>query len=233
MITLGEKIRKIRIENDLKQNELAELLYVSEKTISSWENNRTNPDLNMIYKISDYFKKSFYYLISDDYGTDNIKKKIDDLLALGYSLSQIIKMTSMMPSIYSYTIENMKQKISDLEALGYTKEEIISMSLSLPAIYSFTIENIKEKIDYLKEIGIVDVILLNPKNLMQSVDLIYARYRFLTEDVGLSIDYSNAKYLFKDRKHFFGQFHVGNEELLERYNYDLEVRCKNKVLNKG
>ena len=83
MITLGEKIRKIRIENDLKQNELAELLYVSEKTISSWENNRTNPDLNMIYKISDYFKKSFYYLISDDYDTDNIneieiKLKIDD-----------------------------------------------------------------------------------------------------------------------------------------------------------
>ena len=107
------------------------------------------------------------------------------------------------------------------------------MSLSLPAIYSFTIENIKEKIDYLKEIGIVDVILLNPKNLMQSVDLIYARYRFLTEDVGLGIDYSNAKYLFKDRKQFFRQFRVGNEELLERYNYDLEVRCENKVLNKG
>ena len=73
-MTLGEKIKKIRIENNLKQNDLAELLYVSEKTISSWENNRTNPDLNMIYKISDYFKKSFYYLISDDYGTDNINE---------------------------------------------------------------------------------------------------------------------------------------------------------------
>lgn len=82
-MTLGEKIKKIRIENNLKQNDLAELLYVSEKTISSWENDRTNPDLNMIYKISDYFKKSFYYLISDDYGTDNIneieiKLKVDD-----------------------------------------------------------------------------------------------------------------------------------------------------------
>ena len=82
-MTLGEKIKKIRIENNLKQNDLAELLYVSEKTISSWENNRTNPDLNMIYKISDYFKKSFYYLINDDYDTDNtgeieIKLKVDD-----------------------------------------------------------------------------------------------------------------------------------------------------------
>lgn len=83
MKTLGEKIKKIRISNNLKQSELAEIFFVSEKTISSWENNRTIPDLNMIYKISDYFKKSFYYLINDDYDTDNIneieiKLKVDD-----------------------------------------------------------------------------------------------------------------------------------------------------------
>jgi len=71
MLTLGEKIKKIRISNNLKQSELGDMLFVSEKTISSWENNRTIPDLNMIYKISDYFKKSFYYLINDDYDTDN------------------------------------------------------------------------------------------------------------------------------------------------------------------
>ena len=83
MVTLGEKIKKIRLSNNLKQSELAEMLFVSEKTISSWENNRTIPDLNMIYKISDYFKKSFYYLINDDYDTDNIneieiKLKVDE-----------------------------------------------------------------------------------------------------------------------------------------------------------
>ena len=74
MLTLGEKIKNIRISNNLKQSELAEMLFVSEKTISSWENNRTVPDLNMIYKISDYFKKSFYCLINDDYDTENKKK---------------------------------------------------------------------------------------------------------------------------------------------------------------
>lgn len=82
MLTLGKKIKNIRISNNLKQNQLAEMLFVSEKTISSWENNRTVPDLNMIYKISDYFKKSFYCLINDDYDTENtneieIKLKVD------------------------------------------------------------------------------------------------------------------------------------------------------------
>ena len=74
MLSLGEKIKRIRISNNLKQSELAELLFVSEKTVSSWENNRTTPDLNMIYKISDYFKKSFYYLINDEYDPDNVNE---------------------------------------------------------------------------------------------------------------------------------------------------------------
>lgn len=83
MLTLGEKIKNIRISNNLKQSKLAEMLFVSEKTISSWENNRTLLDLNMIYKISNYLKKSFYYLINDDYDTDNIseieiKLKVDN-----------------------------------------------------------------------------------------------------------------------------------------------------------
>lgn len=82
MESLGEKIKNIRISNNLKQSELADILHISEKTISSWENNRTTPDLNMIYKISNYFKKSFYYLISDDYINLNnneieIKLKVD------------------------------------------------------------------------------------------------------------------------------------------------------------
>ena len=82
MESLGEKIKNIRISNNLKQSELAYILHISEKTISSWENDRTTPDLNMIYKISNYFKKSFYYLISDDYINLNnneieIKLKVD------------------------------------------------------------------------------------------------------------------------------------------------------------
>lgn len=83
MTNLGEKIKNIRIANNLKQSELAKMLFVSEKTISSWENNRTVPDLNMIYKISDYFKKSFYCLINDELDTENtneieIKLKVNE-----------------------------------------------------------------------------------------------------------------------------------------------------------
>lgn len=83
MESIGNKIKNIRISNNLKQTELADILHISEKTISSWENDRTMPDLNMIYKISSYFHKSFYYLITDDYNNlDNneveLKLKVNE-----------------------------------------------------------------------------------------------------------------------------------------------------------
>lgn len=83
METFGDKIKNIRIKENLKQSELADMLFVSEKTISSWENNRTMPDLNMIYNIAKQFKQSFYYLISDDYAMGNdeieIKLKVNEI----------------------------------------------------------------------------------------------------------------------------------------------------------
>ena len=40
--------------------------------------------------------------------------EIEDLKQLGYSQEEIIKMTKMLPAIYSYSIENIKQKIKDV-----------------------------------------------------------------------------------------------------------------------
>ena len=55
MDTLGKRISKYRIKNNLSQSQLADLLFVSDKTISSQENDRTLPDLN--WQI--FFKRVF------------------------------------------------------------------------------------------------------------------------------------------------------------------------------
>ena len=43
LITLGDHIRKKRLDSDLEQKEVAELLQVDENTIYNWENNRCKP----------------------------------------------------------------------------------------------------------------------------------------------------------------------------------------------
>lgn len=48
---IGNNIKKWRELRDLKQSELAELLGVSDKTVSSWEINRTEPKMGMVERI--------------------------------------------------------------------------------------------------------------------------------------------------------------------------------------
>ena len=43
-MTLGEKIRRLREERGLSQEELAEALDVSRQTVSNWENDKATPD---------------------------------------------------------------------------------------------------------------------------------------------------------------------------------------------
>lgn len=48
-------IKAIRKERNLTQKELADLLYVTDKTVSSWENGRTVPDIYTLEKLSTLF----------------------------------------------------------------------------------------------------------------------------------------------------------------------------------
>ena len=49
---IGDNIRKVRIKRGLTQAQLADRVSVSEKTVSSWEVNRTEPSMGYIEKIA-------------------------------------------------------------------------------------------------------------------------------------------------------------------------------------
>lgn len=54
-MSVGKNIRKFRKLNKLTQEELANKLGVSDKTISSWEIDRTEPDIGTVQKLAHYF----------------------------------------------------------------------------------------------------------------------------------------------------------------------------------
>lgn len=70
-MTFSEMLRNGRIRKKLKQSELAELLNVSDKTISSWENGRSNPDITILKNISILLEIPIVDLINADYLNDN------------------------------------------------------------------------------------------------------------------------------------------------------------------
>lgn len=53
--TLGTFISELRKEKGYTQGELSELLHISNKTISSWETDKTQPDVQMIPLLADIF----------------------------------------------------------------------------------------------------------------------------------------------------------------------------------
>lgn len=51
----GEKIRSIRKQHKLSQQEFANLFHVSQGAVSQWENDTANPDPTTLIAISNYF----------------------------------------------------------------------------------------------------------------------------------------------------------------------------------
>ena len=70
---LGNKICKIRKDNNLTQEEFAERYNVTRQTVSSWENCKSYPDLDTLVRISDDFSISLDVLLKED------KKVIKDI----------------------------------------------------------------------------------------------------------------------------------------------------------
>lgn len=78
-MSIGDNIKKWRELRNLKQSDLAGLIGVSDKTISSWEINRTEPKMGMVEKIC----KALNCKKTDIIGTDCELSSMD--IAINYS----------------------------------------------------------------------------------------------------------------------------------------------------
>lgn len=83
----GGQIKKLRQTKNYTQEDLGKILHVSRQTISSWENNRNLPDLEMVVFIAEYFSLSLDQLIlGDDVMTKKLVKDGSDLRKSRYNL---------------------------------------------------------------------------------------------------------------------------------------------------
>lgn len=66
-MNFAQKIKSYRQKNNWTQQDVAERLNVSRKTISSWENSRSYPDVFMLVQISDLYHVSLDDLLREDH----------------------------------------------------------------------------------------------------------------------------------------------------------------------
>lgn len=75
---LGDKIKTLRNEKGIYQQELAEALSVSKSTVAMWETNKREPDLLTLKKIAEFFKVSIDFLASDMIKFDFTPSEFED-----------------------------------------------------------------------------------------------------------------------------------------------------------
>lgn len=65
-MTLGDKLTKLRKENNYTQEQLAEMLGVSRQAISKWESNISYPETEKLLKLGELYGCSMDYLLKDE-----------------------------------------------------------------------------------------------------------------------------------------------------------------------
>ena len=72
-MTFGQKIKYLRNQKNLTQKELAEKMNVTFQTISKWESDTNEPDIESIRMLSKIFDCSLDYLFDNEKGNDDTK----------------------------------------------------------------------------------------------------------------------------------------------------------------
>lgn len=82
---IGEKIRALRLQNQLTQEQLADRLGVSYQSVSRWENGVTYPDIEFLPAIASYFSVTTDYLLGQDDAEKRkrIRKQIQSISKMG------------------------------------------------------------------------------------------------------------------------------------------------------
>ena len=66
MLKLGENLRKFRLQRELTQEQLADILGVSAQAVSRWENGTTYPDITLLPTVASYFEITLDELMGMD-----------------------------------------------------------------------------------------------------------------------------------------------------------------------
>lgn len=132
MVTLGEKLRMLRIQNNITQEGVAKILEVDRSTVASWEIGRREPDCSTLSRLIKLYNSSANYFFSetDDLNPDNT-----------------IIIPDIPVDIYNFITDNNNQNliraIQQMQSQGYSNKLILDWIISLKK----TFETINQKHD--------------------------------------------------------------------------------------
>ncbi|MDF2821436.1 MAG: hypothetical protein K0R15_1877 [Clostridiales bacterium] len=78
-INLGDNIQKFRKESGMTQEQLASAMGVTEGAVSKWENGYSNPDIELIPELADFFEVSVDVLLGYEWTKHSLGETVEKL----------------------------------------------------------------------------------------------------------------------------------------------------------
>ena len=75
-IKMGEFLKELRREKGLTQEQLAEQLNVSRRSVSRWETGNNMPDLDMLIEMADYYEVDLRELIDGERKSEKMNEEV-------------------------------------------------------------------------------------------------------------------------------------------------------------
>lgn len=103
----GERLKEARKKSGKTQEMVSKDLHVSRQTISSWETERSYPDINFLIQISDYYNLSLDTLLKEDIGMKEEMSRKEELAKINkiWGLSYAINLVLVAVFILSSRVE--------------------------------------------------------------------------------------------------------------------------------
>ncbi len=75
---IGSFLKKLRNEKKLTQAELAEIMNVSDKTVSRWERGSNMPDISMIIELADFYDVNIREILEGERRSENMDRDVKE-----------------------------------------------------------------------------------------------------------------------------------------------------------
>lgn len=100
--SIGSFLKELRKEKGLTQEQFAEIMYVSNRTVSRWETGRNAPDLDILIKISEYYDVSLSEILEGKRKGENMNNEMKEniLKVADYSNEEKIKILKRMHILF-------------------------------------------------------------------------------------------------------------------------------------
>lgn len=118
----GEKIKALRVKNNLTQEQLASQLYVSRTAVSKWESDRGYPNIDSLKDIAKLFNVTVDELLSNEEIIDIAKKEnisnVKSSKRLIFALLDLINIFLIFLPLYAHRAEDFIYSVSLISANG-------------------------------------------------------------------------------------------------------------------